>query len=108
MSSVLERTDKVPLIDGEDGVIRVGATRVTLDTIAAAFDEGATPEEICQQYPNLQLADVYSVISYILRHPVEVSQYLTARSAQSAAVKKENENRFPQDGLRSRLQSRRR
>ena len=33
-----------------DGVIRVGGTRVTLDTLIAAFDAGATAEEIAQQY----------------------------------------------------------
>ncbi len=40
----------VPLRAEADGVIRVSGTRVTLDTVIAAFSEGATAEEIAQQY----------------------------------------------------------
>ncbi len=56
-------TEPVPLLTDKDGVVRVGGTRVTLDTVVAAFKEGATAEEIVQQYPSLELADVYAVIS---------------------------------------------
>ena len=38
----------------------------------AAFDEGATAEEIVQQYPALSLADAYAAISYYLRHRSDV------------------------------------
>jgi uncharacterized protein (DUF433 family) len=55
------------LVLDADGVARIGATRVTLDTLVAAFEEGATAEEIVRQYPSLQLADVCSVIGYYLR-----------------------------------------
>ena len=39
----------LPLTVDEGGVVRVGKTRVTLDTLVAAFFDGATPEEIAQQ-----------------------------------------------------------
>ncbi|MEP0758427.1 DUF433 domain-containing protein [Trichocoleus sp. DQ-A2] len=42
----------------------MGGTRVTLDTVVAAFNSGATAEEIVFQYPSLQLANIYAVISY--------------------------------------------
>lgn len=58
------QVETLPLEMDAHGVIRVGKTRVTLDTVVAAFDEGATAEEIVQQYPTLLLADVYSVIGY--------------------------------------------
>lgn len=32
-----------------DGVIRIGGTRVTLDTLVSAFKEGASAEEIVEQ-----------------------------------------------------------
>jgi hypothetical protein len=32
----------------ENGVVRVAGTRVTLDTLIAAFNTGATSEEIAQ------------------------------------------------------------
>ena len=57
-------TEVVPIEAGADGVIRVSKTRVTLDTLMAAFKDGATPEEIAQQYPAVPLADIYAVIAY--------------------------------------------
>ena len=67
--------EPTPLELNEDGMVLVGKTRVTLDTVVAAFLEGATAEAIAEQYPSLQLADVYSVISYYLRRKAEVQGY---------------------------------
>ena len=39
-------TDILPLETDGDGVVRVGNTRVTLDTIIMALTDGATAEEI--------------------------------------------------------------
>lgn len=49
-----------PLQANEDGVILVGRTRITLDTVVAVFNQGATAEEITHQYPSLNLADIYA------------------------------------------------
>lgn len=100
-------TEVIPLQAGADGVVRVGKTRVTLDTVLAAFSDGATAEEIVQQYPSLNLADVYQVIGYYLRRPSEVEEYLQQRKAQAEAVRKQNESRFDPQGVRDRLVARR-
>lgn len=105
--SLAVQPESVPLTTNEDGVVYVGATRVTLDTVVAAFCEGATAEEISQQYPTLRLADVYSVIGYYLRHQTDVDDYLNARSSKSADVRRENEERFDLTGIRDRLLARR-
>ena len=97
----------VPLQADADGVIRVGGTRVTLETVIAAFSEGATSEEIVQQYPSLTLVDVYSLIGCYLRRAPEVEIYLRRRKAQEHAVRQQNELRFDPDGLRDRLLARR-
>ena len=97
----------VPLKADPDGVVRVGGTRVTLDTIVAAFTEGATAEEITQQYPVLDLADVYSVIGFYLARTNEVNAYLLDRQTQSNRVRAENESRFDPQGVRERLLARR-
>jgi uncharacterized protein (DUF433 family) len=99
--------ETIPLQTDADGVVRVGNTRVTLDTIVAAFDEGATAEEIAHQYPSVQLADVYSVIGYYLRRRAEVEEYLSRRRKKSEKVRMENEARFDPTGIRERLMSRR-
>jgi uncharacterized protein (DUF433 family) len=100
--------ESVPLVSGADGVMRVGGTRVTLDTILAAFSKGATAEEIAQQYPSVSLADVYQVIAYFLRHTSEVETYLARRRKESQEVRRANEARWPADGIRARLLARRR
>jgi uncharacterized protein (DUF433 family) len=105
--SLTVATDPIPLLVDSDGVVRVGKTRVTLDTVVTAFLEGATAEEIVEQYPSLQLADVYSVIGYYLRRKVEVDAYLQTRQQRAAEVRQENERRFNPIGMRDRLMTRR-
>src|SRR5882757_5571301 len=53
--------EPVPLTQDSSGVLRVAGSRVTLEVLVAAFDGGATPEEIVQQYPSLDLGSVYAV-----------------------------------------------
>ena len=87
-------------------VLRIGGTRVTLDTVLAAHRAGATPEEIVRRYTTLNL-DIYAVISYALRNRDEVEAYLERRAQDAARVQRENEARFPPDGVRDRLLRRR-
>ena len=103
-TNVLER---VPIHIDAHGVVRVARTRVTLDTIVDAFETGATAEEIAQQYPTVPLVDVYSVITYFLRHKPEVDAYLKEREAIAERVREEAERRFPSAGIRERLLARR-
>lgn len=88
-------------------MIRVGGSRVTLDTVVAAFDAGATPEEVVQQYPSVTLADIYSVMAYYLRHQSDVRAYLAQRQRRATEVREENESRFDPTGVRNRLLARR-
>jgi uncharacterized protein (DUF433 family) len=97
-----------PLTRDADGVIRVGKSRVTLDTVVGAFREGMTPEAIVEQYPVLQLAEAYGAIGYYLRHQAEVEVYLREREHTAAEVRRENEARFSPIGVRDRLLARRR
>jgi hypothetical protein len=53
--------DPAPLQKDADGVVRIGATCVTLDTLILAYRESATPETIADQYPVLTLADIYVI-----------------------------------------------
>jgi uncharacterized protein (DUF433 family) len=87
-------SEVIPIEADADGVIRVSKTRVTLDTIVAAFKDGATAEEIVQQYPAVPLADVYSVIGYYLQRQLEVEEYLSQRQQQAEEIRKEIESRF--------------
>ena len=96
----------LPLTLGKDGVARVSGTRVTLDTVVRAFNRGATAEEIAQQYPSLSLSDVYATISYYLQNRAEVDKYLEKRRKHAQGVKRGNQKRFDQTGIRERLLAR--
>jgi uncharacterized protein (DUF433 family) len=101
------QTKPVPLNWGEQGVLRVGPTRVSLDTVIYAYKQGATPEEIVADYSALDLSDVYAVIAYYLQNQAEVEDYLRQREAQREEVRLQMDSRFPQAGLRERLLARR-
>ena len=96
----------VPLTAGEAGVLLVAGTRVPLDTVIYAFNEGATPEEIAQNFPTLDLAAIYAVVSYYLQNRQEVEQYLGQRKVQREELKKELQARFNPHGIRERLLAR--
>lgn len=96
----------VPLHQDPHGALRVAGTRVTLDTVVAAYHRGDTPEQMAQDYSVLQAADVYAVIGYYLRHRDEVDAYLSRRRQEARALREEAEKLFPSAGLKERLQSR--
>jgi uncharacterized protein (DUF433 family) len=97
----------VPLREDAQGVLRVGNTRVTLDTVLTAYKGGAVPEQIVRDFDTLKLADVYAVIGYYLLHRAEVEAYLRERRRVAREVRKEAEARFDQTGLKERLLARR-
>ena len=77
----------VPLTAKADGVVLVSGTRVPLETVVYAFGQGATPEEIAQDYPSLTLAQVYAVVAYYLTHRAAVDGYAAERAAISDATR---------------------
>lgn len=99
--------ETIPLTVTSEGVVRVGRTRVTLDTVVMAFLEGASAEDIQQQYPVLELSDIYSILGYYLRHKAEVDNYLSKRQQHSRSIQEDAERRFNPAGIRARLLSRR-
>jgi uncharacterized protein (DUF433 family) len=105
--SLLVDNRELPLFeDSEHEVIRVGETRVSLDSVVHAFNEGATPEEIVQQFSVLNLADVYDVIGYYLKNKEKIENYLEKREDQAEKIRIRNEDEFNLSGLREKLISR--
>ncbi len=87
--------------------MRVGGTRVTLETIVETFDEGAAPEEIVSQYPSLTMADVYAVIAFYLQHGADVGQYLSRRRSEGEETEREVRGHPHLRDVRERLLGRR-
>jgi uncharacterized protein (DUF433 family) len=100
--------ESIPLKVDSHGTVRVGGTRLTLDAVLGVFKQGADPREIVAAFPDLELADVYAVITYYLRHRAEVDAYLQEQEVRAAAIRHKIEARQgDQHGLRERLLARR-
>ena len=100
-------TEPVPLKTDDHGIIHVGGTRVTLDTLIAAYREGASAEAIAEQYPPLPLGDIYSSLGYYLRHRAEIDAYLAKGEAESTLAREESKQRHGEwPDLRQRLLAR--
>lgn len=73
---VTPATIDVPLRTDQDGVIRIGSTRITLPVLIGTYNQGATAEQIVEDFDTLKLEDVHAVISYYLSHRAEVDSYI--------------------------------
>jgi uncharacterized protein (DUF433 family) len=96
-----------PPLRHDNGILLVGDTRVALDTIVAAFQNGDTPEEIAQNYDALSLSEIYQTIGYYLAHQASLDAYLARRSEERAALRQEVEAQYDPTGIRARLLARR-
>jgi uncharacterized protein (DUF433 family) len=85
----------------------VGNTRVTLDTVIGAFKNGDTAEQIAQNYPVLDLVDIYAVIAFYLYQPEAVDTYLAEQMEEGQQRRVQMEARFDPQGIRERLLARR-
>jgi uncharacterized protein (DUF433 family) len=86
------QVEATPLREDATGALRVGDSRVLLELVIRAFQDGATPETIVQRYSTLALPDVYAVIAYYLRHRNEVETYLARREQVAENVRQRLES----------------
>ncbi|MEM7557387.1 MAG: DUF433 domain-containing protein, partial [Cyanobacteria bacterium P01_A01_bin.84] len=62
------KSEKPPLREDKTGAIRVGKSRVLLEMVIYAFQDGTSPETIIDDYPTLTLSDVYGAIAFYLKN----------------------------------------
>ncbi|MEX2171276.1 MAG: DUF433 domain-containing protein [Pirellulales bacterium] len=100
--------DTIPIREDEGGALRVGNTRVVLELVLRAYQDGATVEEIVESYDALSLADVHSVIGYYLHHRAEMDELLEDYERKAEEIRKRIEAAQPElKDLRQRLLARR-
>jgi uncharacterized protein (DUF433 family) len=103
MNLVLDR-ETPPFKEDESGAIRIGNTRVLLELVIRAFQDGASPETIVQRYSTLSLSDAYTTIGYYLRHQQEIEAYLSQREQLAESVRQKLSDIQPDlSSIRSRL-----
>jgi uncharacterized protein (DUF433 family) len=105
---IVLRAEAPPLRLEESGAIRIGESRVLLELVIRAFQDGLTPEGIAQRYSTLELRDVYSTIAYYLGHMQEIDGFLDEREKRAQDVRNLIETQQGDlSGLRQRLINRR-
>jgi uncharacterized protein (DUF433 family) len=106
---IIVQSQAPPLRQDGSGALCVGHSRVLVDLVVRAFQDGATPEAIAQRYPTATLADIYAVIAYYLRHREDIEAYLIEREQRAQEVRQRIEARQGSlAGLRDRLLARQR
>lgn len=102
--SVKIQMDTPPLRQDSSGALRIGRSRVLLELVIRAFQDGATAEAIVQRYPTITLADVYAVIAYYLRHREAMEAYLEEREQIAGEIRQRiDERQGDLSDLRRRL-----
>jgi uncharacterized protein (DUF433 family) len=104
--ATLDTTQIAPLTFWEDGSIRIGSSRVPLDSVVREFTGGASAEQIQDDFPTLSLREIYGAISYYLDHEEQVEEYLRRRDQEAAQICGETEDRPRIDALRRRIRER--
>ena len=97
------------LVQTPEGSLRIAGTRITLDAVIQSFHDGGTPEEICQDFPTLSLAQVYDLLAFYLNHREDVDRYLTEQTHLGATLQQELRSQYTifLADLRHRLAARR-
>lgn len=95
-----------PVRKDKFGVFRVGASRISLDSVVQAFNEGLDAAEIREEYISLSLAEVHAAIAFYLHNKTAVDKYLEARDAEYERLRSENLKEFPQTVTREILLAR--
>jgi uncharacterized protein (DUF433 family) len=85
-TGLLLNAESPPLQIDQEGVVRIGNSRITLDLVVEQYENGMSPEDMVRAYDTLDLADVHAAISYYLRHRDEVRAYLKHRAEEAAAL----------------------
>jgi uncharacterized protein (DUF433 family) len=109
--SLMSAPDKFQVISppfrwDEAGGVRIGSSRVTLDSLLASYHNGSTPEEIAIQFSVLSLEDIYSTIAYYLNHLQEIDNYLAQRNQKAQQFRQQLTQKHNLVDLRQRLLNR--
>lgn len=103
----MEFTQTAPLHQDQEGTIRLTSSRVTFDTLVAAFKKGNTAEQIQDSFPSLSLAQIYGAIAWYLNNQSVAEDYLKERHAKAEAICQEIENAPEQAEFRRKIRQRR-
>lgn len=98
--------DTVPLVQWEDGSIRVQGTRLLLAMIVTSFQQGDTPDEINDSFPSASVPQIKAVIDWYLDNQAEADAYLDEYYAEGERLRLEIESTPEYQARRAELHRR--
>jgi len=105
MVTTVEKLPK-PVHLNSEGTLRVGKTRVSLDSVVYAFNRGEDAAEIQRNFDALTLAEVYAAIAYYLNNRSQVDKYLADNASEFDKRRKRDLEDSPNQLTREKLVAR--
>ena len=68
--------DTVPLVQLENGAVRVRNSRVTLETIVIRMQVGDTVEDIHRGFPTVSVSQIKEILAWYFDNKAEADEYL--------------------------------
>lgn len=97
--------DTVPLVQLENGAIRVRNSRVTLETIVHRMQIGDTIERIHEGFPTVSISQIKEILAWYFDNRTEADEYLQQQEAEAEKIRQWIEN---QPGYKARHEELRR
>ena len=77
-------------VEDHDGGYYIAGTRISLDSIVHAFQDGESPESILESFPMAgPLVKIYGAITFYLENKEKVEAYLSDQERRWDALRKE-------------------
>lgn len=83
-------------IQGRDGNLYVGPSRVTVANVITRWKTGRTPEELREDFPTVPLVAIYGTITYYLEHQEELDSFFRETEEMAAAFFAAEEDKRPE------------
>ena len=100
---VASLSQPVPLNRDDHGVWRVTGTRLTLDVVVKEFWQGCSAEQFVDAHPDIELSQVYAILSWYLSNREQVDAYLREREREAGELREKVLSREPRALVLERL-----
>lgn len=100
-------TMKKAYVEKKNGGYWIAGTRISLDSVVYAFNQGASPETIKREFPLLTLEEIYGGLTFYLANQAKIDSYLRESEIQfdEEAEKRRTELQNTKPELMKRLKN---
>ena len=81
----------------DTGAVRIQGTRVGLEHLIWAYNEGYTAEELAMQFRTVTLEQVHGVLAYYLANKAAIDQHLRHCTERAEQLRLEHERQPPSE-----------